>query len=533
MRTPSAPPPRRRLRFARSLAGKVAILSVIFLVVPAIVYDRFRVADLAQQTLLLRSVREQGRVMAQALEPLLSGPDRPALPQLGSVLARFADEFTDVKLLFSPSDRPGFYYVASWPTVSSAELDAERQELMREGVLDRLVATCAGDLPFALRYQVPSGNDEIVTSVTPLRTPAGCWAVVTSFAAGTVQGTTLGRPYWASPEVRVAAAIYLVMVLLIFTTFWSIRRGLRRFAERASAIRQRRPGGSFGAVNDMPELADAAAAFDGMVEVLASSARDIRRAAEDNAHAFKTPIAVIRQSLEPLKRAVAPENQRGVRALGLIEGSLDRLDGLVAAAPHLDETTADMMDTSRADVDQSALLVRHLRAQAELIVDRKLRLERHIAARITVRANVEMVETAIENLFENAVSFSAEGTTIEVRLETKGAMAELTISDQGPGVPPDDLARIFERYYSHRDMSAGDGGVHFGIGLWVARRHVEALGGTIAAENRAPHGLLMRVRLPLAGAREPAAGAMTQSMTQSMTQYCRAPDQHPLFMVKA
>jgi len=466
--------------------------------VPAIVYDRFRAADVAQQTLLLRSVREQGRVMAQALQPLLSGPDRPALPQLGSVLARFADEFTDVKLLFSPADRPGFFYVASWPTVSSAELDAERDELMREGVLDRLVATCAGDLPFALRYQVPSGNDEVVTSVTPLRTPSGCWAVVTSFAAGTVPGANLGRPYWASPEVRVAAAIYLVMVLLIFTTFWSIRRGLRRFAERAGAIRQRHTGESFGAENDMPELADAAAAFDGMVDVLASSARDIRRAAEDNAHAFKTPIAVIRQSLEPLKRAVAPDNQRGVRALGLIEGSLDRLDGLVASARHLDETTADLMDTARADIDFSALLVRHLRAQAELLIDRKLRLDRTIATRVIVRANFEMLETAVENLFENAISFSPEGGTIDVRLETRGRTAELSIADQGPGVPAADLDRIFERYFSHRDTSGSDGNVHFGIGLWVARRHIEALGGTIAAENREPHGLLMRVRLPLA-----------------------------------
>ena len=113
-------------------------------------------------------------------------------------------------------------------------------------------------------------------------------------------------------------------------------------------------GGSFGAQNDMPELADVAEEFDRMVEVLDASARDIRRAAEDNAHAFKTPIAVIRQSLEPLKRAVAADNQRGLRAIGLIESSLDRLDGLVASARHLDETTADLMDMPRSDIDLSS-----------------------------------------------------------------------------------------------------------------------------------------------------------------------------------
>jgi two-component system sensor histidine kinase ChvG len=63
------------------------------------------------------------------------------------------------------------------------------------------------------------------------------------------------------------------------------------------------------------------------------------------------------------------------------------------------------------------------------------------------------------------------------------------------------LARIFDRYFSHRPQRAsGDehNATHFGIGLWVARRNVEALGGTISAENRKPHGLLMRVTLPLA-----------------------------------
>ena len=217
-------------------------------------------------------------------------------------------------------------------------------------MLDQLSTTCDGELPFALRYRTPGGDDEVVTSVTPLKTPAGCWAVVTSFSALSLPGATLGRPYWASSEVRFAAAIYLAMVLLTFTTFWSIRRGLQRFAERARAIRERRTSGGsfFRAQNDVPELADVAEEFDRMVEVLAASARDIRRAAEDNAHAFKTPIAVIRQSLEPLKRAIAADNQRGLRAIGLIESSLDKLDGLVASARRLDEATADLMDMPRS-----------------------------------------------------------------------------------------------------------------------------------------------------------------------------------------
>ena len=494
---------RRRLPpFYRSLSAKAAVLTLIFLAVPLIIYDQFEAADTAQKELLLRSVREQGRVMSQALLPQFAGLERPSLPQLGRELARFADAFTNVKLLFGPVGKGGFFYVASWPAVSAAQLETERDKLMAQGVLDRLSATCAGEIPVAFRYQTPGGDDEIVTSLTPIRTPAGCWALVTSFSATSMPGATVGRPYWESPEVRLAAAIYLIMVLLTFTTFWSIRRGLRRFADRARAIHEHRPGeGSFSARNDVPELAEAAGEFDHMVEVLNASARDIRRAAEDNAHAFKTPIAVIRQSLEPLRRALPQDHPRGLRAIGLIESSLDRLDGIVASARRLDEATADVIDTVRTEVDLSSLLERLLQAHDDVLARRGLTLKGHIAPRVIVLANEEMVETVIENLFDNALSFSPPGESIGVRLEMQGSMARLIIGDCGPGVAAENLERIFDRYFSNRPThspTGDDPSTHFGIGLWIARRNVEAMGGTIEAENRRPTGLLMRVTLKLA-----------------------------------
>jgi len=506
---------------------------MIFLIVPVILYDQFRRADDEKQALLLRSVREQGRIMAQALLPILSANDRPALPQVGRELSRFADDLTTVKLLFKPANDSGFFYIASSPVVPSAQLDIEREKLRQQKVLDRLAETCEGELPIALRYRTPLGADEVVTSLTPLRTAAGCWAIVTSFSATALPGAHLGVPYWATPEVKVAAVIYLGMVILTLTTFWSVRRGLRHFAEQARAVRERGPAvGSFRAQNDIPELGEAAREFDRMVEVLHNSAHDIRRAAEDNAHAFKTPIAVIRQSLEPLKRAITAENQRGVRALGLIESSLDKLDGLVASARRLDEATADLIDTTRAELDLSALLSSVLNAHADVLLHRRLLLKGHIEPGVVVFANEEMVETVIENLLDNAISFSPDGSSIGVRLTRQGDVAELLIGDAGPGVPHENLSRIFERYFSQRprehvgngEMGGGNGGGgngagHFGIGLWIARRNIDALGGTITAENRRPTGLLMRVTLPLAAeGLQRLSGARVGSMTRGTPQ---------------
>jgi two-component system sensor histidine kinase ChvG len=491
--------PRRRAHL--SLLSKAALLGLIFLIVPVILYDQFRAADQQKRELVTNSVRDQGRIISISLAPMLTAPAGPNLPVITHELARYNNESTSIKLLLHPAagDDHGFFYVASSSPLSNDALDTERESLSRQGVLGQLDETCGGDVPIEMRYRAPDGHDEVVTSIVPVQSSFGCWAVVTSLAANSVPGIALGVPYYDTPEVRVAALIYLAMAALTFTTFWSIWRGLQQFGERARAIRsQPLPRETFLARNDVPELAGVADEFDRMVDALQNAARDIRRAAEDNAHAFKTPVAIIRQSLEPVARAVAADNPRAIRALGLIERSLDKLDGLLASARRLDEATADLLDLPRSDLDLSALLDHLLATHGDLFRHRHVRLRGSIEAGVIVRANADMVETVIENVLENAVSFSREGDSIGVKLEGHHERAELLIADEGPGVATADLPRIFDRYFSSRIAAPDeDQAVHYGVGLWIVRRNIEALSGRVTAENREPHGLLIRISLPL------------------------------------
>ena len=114
------------------------------------------------------------------------------------------------------------------------------------------------------------------------------------------------------------------------------------------------------------------------------------------------------------------------------------------------------------------------------------------------------MESIIENLLENAASFTKPGGAVEVSLSGANGHANLTVADNGPGVPPERVPKIFERYYSDRTqmperMNGGSttlqGEQHYGLGLWIARRNVEGLGGKISARNRETGGFAVTVSL--------------------------------------
>ena len=103
---------------------------------------------------------------------------------------------------------------------------------------------------------------------------------------------------------------------------------------------------------------------------------------------------------------------------------------------------------------------------------------------------------------ENAASFTPEGGLVELGLNVEDDMVCLRVADQGPGVRPRHLPLIFERSVSFRSPAAGKSlaaNEHLGLGLWVVKRNVEGLGGTVQARNRSGGGFEVIVRLRLEG----------------------------------
>lgn len=497
----------------RSVGAKLLVLLVIFVAVPAALYGPFRVADHERNTLLLQSVQQQGWLVGRSLRPFLERFQGTDAAVLQETIADIGGRGVRVRLLLRPAGEAegnSFFLVASSDHQDTETMEAELERLLATDVLATLEETCEGQQPLATRYLAPEGGEEVLTSITPVDGARGCWAVVTAHATADLFSTTLGRPYWQLPEVRLAGAIYLLMALVVILVFLGFWISLRRFAGLAERIRSRSvdDGASFARLNRLPELAGVAEQFDRMVATLEQSAREIRHAAEENAHALKAPLAVISQAVEPLRRAVPQENERGQRALHLVEQSVVRLDALVAAARRMEETVAELMNPPRDRIDLSGLLGRLIAPYAVGAPgDATVRVNSEMDPGIEILAGNDLVETVVENLLDNAVSFSPPGGEVRIALYREGSRAVLLVEDRGPGVAPEDLERIFERNYSKRPRSASDGetgqgvGVklpNFGIGLWVVRRNAEAIGGSVRAENREGGGLRLRVEIPRA-----------------------------------
>ncbi len=495
---------------ARSILTKLVLLAAVFAAVPIVLYGQFRDAYSENQALIERSVVQQGRLVTRALVPVLTDFANDAISPavFNETLNSLVGGSMQVRVLFRPnalSSANDFYFVAASPTKTDLQLAGLRQDLLRERILTRLAPSCDGSLDKVTRYQTAAGTDEVITSMSAVNSRDGCWVVIASLPEARVDGGLLDTPYWMRPEARSAALIYVAMAVITLSLLidvWSGLRGFGRLAHRVQRIgTSHHVPPSFANLNRVPELGRVAAEFDRMVTTLRTSARALRRAAEDNTHALKTPIAIIRQSLEPVVAAVPRGHERGRGALKRIDNALDRLDGLVSAARRLDETGAQLINPPRNRVDLAGLVTDLASGHAPVAGRRGIRLTVGVSSEIAVLGSRPMLETVLENLLENAIGFTPSGGTINVTLRRiESRQAELVVEDSGPGVPDKNLSQIFERYYTKREDMAVQSptGGHQGIGLWVVRRNVEAIGGTVRAELATGGGLRVVLILPVA-----------------------------------
>ena len=480
----------------------------IFVALPVVLYWQFESADRQMRELVTRAIQDRSGLIADALRPVLKETDTTLPLALNHELAKYGSDGTVLKLMFQPAaerESGRFYFVASVPTIRSDAVAAELDELGHRGILQRLSEACRLDATDEIRYRQADGTVELLTSIIPIVARGGCWVLTSTHVTSEFLNTSIGRPYWETREIRVAAAIYLFVVVLAFLVAFSIRLSLRRFRAVANEIAQGRIGDdAFSRHNVVPELSSVAGDFDKLVHDLRRVSRQIRQSAEDNAHSFKTPLATIQSALQPVRRAIPEIDSRARRAIEIVDSSLVRLLALVNAAQRYDISTAEMLEAPRLPIDVTHVVGEAARHFREILVSRDIHLIRRLDEGVVVRAGRGMLELVLQNVLENAIGFSPPGSAIVVALTANEETVELQIDDEGPGIDPAKIDHVFERYFSSRPGDAVGGGEpveHSGLGLWIVRRNIEALGGQVSASNRIGGGLSIVIVLPRNGHR--------------------------------
>lgn len=313
-------------------------------------------------------------------------------------------------------------------------------------------------------------------------------------------------------------ATLLSALLLARTVAGPIRR-LSASAEHVSRdISARHELPDFEQRND--EVGQMASAFAAMTAALYRRAEASESFAADVAHELKNPLTAARSMAEALSYAKTEEQRQEV--VKQIQNELSRLNRLITDVSNASRLDAELARQQTGPVDVTGVVASVAQIFRDILAGDTRRVETTVLpaafeGAFLVKGHAGRLGQVFTNLVDNAVSFSPEGSPVAVRVRRVEDVIEVTVEDEGPGIPEDRLDVIFDRFYTDRPGTEAIRGKNSGLGLSISREIIRAHGGEISAENRRkpraapderPRGARFVVRLPAlaAGARSGLTG---------------------------
>jgi two-component system sensor histidine kinase ChvG len=283
----------------------------------------------------------------------------------------------------------------------------------------------------------------------------------------------------------IAAGVMVVLSMLLAGTIAGPVRRLADGAERVRRrIRNRVEIPDFTRRKD--EIGHLSGALRDMTNALYSRIEAIESFAADVSHELKNPLTSLRSAVETLPMAKTDVNRK--RLLEVIEHDVRRLDRLISDISDASRLDAELQRQEAAPVDLAKLLDALVKAANEVRSDVRVTLTFEGSGGYRVPGHDSRLGQVVSNLIDNARSFSPEGGSVRVTCRRLKSDVEITVVDDGPGIRPDALEKIFERFYTDRPEEQGFG-QNSGLGLSISKQIVEAHGGTVRAENRTAPGV--------------------------------------------
>ncbi|MEM8935150.1 MAG: ATP-binding protein [Pseudomonadota bacterium] len=326
---------------------------------------------------------------------------------------------------------------------------------------------------------------ELVASVTvPIRRVQAIYGLVTAEIGGIdelVEEAKLAiLPFFG------LAVIAAVLSSLLLTA--AIAQPIRQLAIAADKVREGIAAAGRARIPDFTgrrdEIGELSGSLKSMTQAIYARIDAIESFAADVAHELKNPLTSIRSAAETLVLAKTPEQQE--KLLAVISKDVARMDRLITDISNASRLDAELARETREAVDLRQLIGDITRVYGTTGADAAPVQFRDPGQAIYVLGNATALGQVIRNLIDNARSFTPATGRVRVSLDgptQRAAIARITVDDNGPGLPPDSLEKIFDRFYTKRPAGAAFGN-NSGLGLAISRQIANAHGGRIYAKNR-------------------------------------------------
>lgn len=313
---------------------------------------------------------------------------------------------------------------------------------------------------------------------------------------------TVLRDEFLTPFARGALLALVLALLLAFGIANWITRPLQRIADAARSV----PGGMVEplALEGPAEVRSLAQAFNEMSAQVEASQRSQRDFIANVSHDLKTPLTSIQGFAQAILDGTADDAARRRQAAEVIFEEAGRMYRLVQDLLELARLDAKMAHLEYVSLDLGQLLQGIVEKFTPLARQAQVELQFASSESLWLPGDADRLAQVFTNLMDNAVKYTPAGGQVTIMGELAGEWVEVRVADTGPGIPPEEAERIFERFYQMDKSRRRQGRSSVGLGLAIAREIVLAHGGSITVQGRedlpnGANGSMFVVRLPRVG----------------------------------
>jgi heavy metal sensor kinase len=302
------------------------------------------------------------------------------------------------------------------------------------------------------------------------------------------------RYHQRTSQILVGSSLVMI-ILSTLSGLWIARQamaGVQRVTRTVEGIRKDSLNRKVPMGKEGREINDLASAFNGMLRRIEALVRELNEVSDNVAHDLRSPITRMRGAAETT--LTGPPDPQAYQDMGLtVLEECDRLTEIINTMLEIAQSESGVLDIERSDVDLCALIKNALDLFLPVAEEKKILFLTDIPKDpVIITGDKTRLQRAVANLLDNALKYTPAGGTIRLICHEEEDQIRIEVSDTGNGIPPDELPKIFERFYRGEKSRSSKGN---GLGLSLAKAIIQSHGGTLTAKSIHGKGSVFTIAL--------------------------------------